>query len=154
MVGVTQPQVNLVVLKYVLTVVVPVSGGKLINILHQVDVFPNDLTNNQMSAAFYAFSCILQTTYQVNCFGGNYNGNMGDGSTGIEISNPGAADNVEYASSDSTVTNAIYVTVGQSHACLLDIDGYAYCWGYNYYGQLGNGDNGSGSDQTRAVAVI
>ena len=114
-------------------------------------ISPNDLTNNQMSAAFYAFSCILQTTYQVNCFGGNYNGNMGDGSTGIEISNPGAADNVEYASSDSTVTNAIYVTVGQSHACLLDIDGYAYCWGSNWAGQLGDGTiNGN----TRAVAVI
>jgi alpha-tubulin suppressor-like RCC1 family protein len=31
------------------------------------------------------------------------------------------------------------VVVGDFHACALDTDGHAFCWGNNQYGQLGNG---------------
>ncbi len=34
------------------------------------------------------------------------------------------------------------VSVGESHACGLASDGYAYCWGANDYGQLGNSSHG------------
>lgn len=32
------------------------------------------------------------------------------------------------------------VVAGDQHACALDRDGMAWCWGYNRFGQLGNGD--------------
>jgi alpha-tubulin suppressor-like RCC1 family protein len=31
------------------------------------------------------------------------------------------------------------VSVGQSHTCAVSVDSLAYCWGYNFTGQLGDG---------------
>jgi len=42
------------------------------------------------------------------------------------------------------------VAAGGAHACALDSDGKAYCWGLNSSGQLGNGNTNS---QTTPVAV-
>ena len=42
------------------------------------------------------------------------------------------------------------ITVGPSHACGLTTDGVAYCWGENYFGQLGVGDT---LPRNMAVAV-
>jgi len=35
--------------------------------------------------------------------------------------------------------SASQISVGQSHACAVTKDGEAWCWGYNQYGQLGDG---------------
>jgi alpha-tubulin suppressor-like RCC1 family protein len=32
------------------------------------------------------------------------------------------------------------VSVGDAHTCGVTVSGAAYCWGYNLYGQLGNGN--------------
>ena len=39
------------------------------------------------------------------------------------------------------------ITLGDFHACALLADGTVRCWGYNAYGQLGNGDT---TDSMRA----
>ena len=42
------------------------------------------------------------------------------------------------------------VTVGGLHACGLKVDGSAWCWGWNIYGQLGDG---STTDRTIPTQV-
>ena len=42
---------------------------------------------------------------------------------------------------DDDALEATAVAVGAWHACALDDDGEAYCWGDNRYGQLGDGSN-------------
>lgn len=37
------------------------------------------------------------------------------------------------------------VSVGRSHSCGVEADGLAFCWGANDFGQLGNGQTGSGT---------
>lgn len=46
---------------------------------------------------------------------------------------------------------ATFVTAGDQHACALDDDGAARCWGYNRMGQLGDG---TATDSPFPVAVV
>ena len=42
------------------------------------------------------------------------------------------------------------VTIGSAHSCGLTLEGRAYCWGDNFFGQLGDGTK---TDRLRPVAV-
>ena len=112
---------------------------------------PNNGNDNVMIASGSIHSCILKSSGKVRCFGLGDDGEIGIGST-TSTNNAGSTGTVHY-SNGNEVVNAAYITAGNEHTCILDTEGKAYCWGYNYNGQLGNGDD-SRSDQTRAVAVI
>jgi len=45
------------------------------------------------------------------------------------------------------------IALGESHSCVSMTGGTVKCWGYNYYGQLGNGTLGSGTDSPTPVDV-
>lgn len=40
------------------------------------------------------------------------------------------------------------------NGCAIDTDGFAYCWGNNYYGQLANGSSGTGTSWMAPVNVV
>ena len=46
---------------------------------------------------------------------------------------------------------AVAVTVGGHHTCGRESAGTVECWGYNYYGQLGDGGT---TDQPEPVQVL
>jgi hypothetical protein len=73
------------------------------------------------------------------CWGTNFYGQVGAASIGIgPIPLPRSVD------PPSTFAS---VTTGFTHTCAVGLDGKGWCWGDNYYGQLGNGDPmGTGSD--------
>ena len=78
-------------------------------------------------------SCAIEsgTAY---CWGGNGVGELGDGST--------ANSTVPVPVDTSGVLagkTLIQITAGGGQACALDSTGAAYCWGYNHYGELGDG---------------
>jgi len=70
------------------------------------------------------------------CWGRNYKGQLGDG-TQTDRSTPVKVTNI-----DSTI---IQVSAGQAgtnaHSCAVSDNGKAWCWGDNYFGQLGLGHN-------------
>jgi alpha-tubulin suppressor-like RCC1 family protein len=49
--------------------------------------------------------------------------------------------------------NATMIALGWSHSCAVLVGGAIQCWGYNYYGQLGNGGNGDNSSSNVPVNV-
>jgi len=88
-----------------------------------------------VAAATY-HSCAVTTGGAAYCWGDNEYGELGNGST-----------------TNSTVPRAVLggltlaptITVGGFCACGATTGGAAYCWGYNPYGQLGNGSTTNSS---------
>jgi len=80
---------------------------------------------------------------KVYCWGLNYNGQLGDGTTTQRITPTLVADG-EMGNSGVTA-----VAAGFFHTCALK-GGKVYCWGYNYVGQLGDGTT---TDRTTPTLV-
>lgn len=86
-------------------------------------------------------TCAVLDDGAVKCWGYNERGQIGNGSTyggGVDLATV------------SEIDNAAAIEVGFSHTCALLDDGTVSCWGYNNWGQLGNG---STTDSTTPVAV-
>jgi hypothetical protein len=91
----------------------------------------NGLPNNVTAlSAGYAHTCALTGEGAVWCGGGNSDGQLGDGTETQRLSPvpvPGLQSGV------------IAIAAGAQHTCAVTTDGGMKCWGYNLFGQLGDG---------------
>lgn len=94
-------------------------------------------------AAGFLTTCGLAFGGDAFCWGDNEYGSLGSGD-----SPPRSAVPVAVASE----VNFNSITVGGLHACGLGSEGEAYCWGFNGFGQLGDGTTTDRSTPVR-VAV-
>jgi alpha-tubulin suppressor-like RCC1 family protein len=101
-----------------------------------------------ISAGFYE-TCALLAGGAVTCWGGNAYGDLGDGTArgpekcGLDPCSRGPV-------AVQRIAHATSITVGAFHACAALADGDVRCWGFNYYGQLGDGTR---TNSTTPVAV-
>jgi alpha-tubulin suppressor-like RCC1 family protein len=86
-------------------------------------------------------TCVLDSASQVFCWGSDFDGGLGDGSTGSYSDVPVAL-HTRGALAGKTITQ---VSTGSDGGCVLDSAGAAFCWGDNDYGELGNGGAASSS---------
>ena len=80
-------------------------------------------------AAAGSHTCVLMSRGGVRCWGGNLNGQLGDGGSADRPSPPAV----------DVVSNAAAVAAGAAHTCALSTGGDVRCWGLNGNGQLGDG---------------
>ena len=93
-------------------------------------------------------TCALDIAGQVYCWGNNVYGQLGDNTTTSRWT-PIAVNTIVGTGAMNGKT-IVQISAGNAHSCALDAAGQVYCWGYNYYGQLG--DNTTASSWT-PVAV-
>ena len=92
-------------------------------------------------------ACALDSAGAAYCWGDNSYGELGDGSTALYSSVPVAVDTGGVLAGQ-TVTQ---ISAGYEDTCALDSTGAAYCWGDNYYWELGDGSTSSYSSVPVAV---
>jgi len=107
---------------------VPVSGGQKF----------------QTITAGHRFACALNEDSKAYCWGGGDFGVLGDGSRYEQRAVPAPV------SGDRRFR---YIGAGNAHVCGLAEDGAVYCWGTNYWGELGNGRSGNGQGGGTADAL-
>jgi alpha-tubulin suppressor-like RCC1 family protein len=87
-------------------------------------------------------TCALLSDGTARCWGDNTFGQLGDGTAGTHSTTPAAV---------SGLSNVVAIAGGYGHTCAVLNDGTARCWGWNDYGQLGDG--ASGTNRLTPVAV-
>jgi len=79
-------------------------------------------------------SCALTTTGGVKCWGKNEYGQLGNGEFGKDKYKNGPVP-------VSGLNGVREIVLGYSYSCALTTTGKVKCWGRNYYGQLGSGND-------------
>jgi alpha-tubulin suppressor-like RCC1 family protein len=81
-------------------------------------------------------TCGVAADGRAYCWGGNNAGQLGDGTI--------------FGTTPRTTPSAVigglrfrHVSAGYEHSCGVTTDDRVYCWGQNFFGQLGNGTQGS-----------
>ncbi len=101
---------------------------------------PMDVLARPLTAG-YAHTCVLTGSGAAYCWGDNFYGQLGNGSTSNSVTPVAVAGGLNF--------NAL--AAGLYHTCGLTSAGAAYCWGRNAEGQLGDG---STTNSSRLVAVV
>ena len=114
-------------------------------------VGPLDLGSGRTAKAICAgrsHSCAILDDGTVKCWGPNGNGQLGYGDTTTRDAPPATPVDL------GTGRTAKAVSCKWFHTCAILDDDSLMCWGYNYHGQLGVGDNGGGTNKASPTAVV
>lgn len=79
-------------------------------------------------------TCAVASDSRAYCWGSNDQSQMGNSIASFQNSTPLAVD------TSGVLNNKNLVSVSNNgyHTCVLDTDSKVFCWGYGYYGELGN----------------
>ena len=94
---------------------------------------------------------MLRESGTISCWGANNYGQLGNGqSTGdSEDDNTDSLVPVQVEG----IADATAITTGEEYSCALREGGTVYCWGTNWYGQLGNGTEAGSSTPMQVVGI-
>jgi alpha-tubulin suppressor-like RCC1 family protein len=92
--------------------------------------------------------CVLVSGGTVKCWGGNSNGELGNGTTSDSWTPVSV-----YSSGTTPLTNVTQVSAGSWHSCAVISGGSVECWGYNSDGELGNGATADSSNPVQVSGI-
>lgn len=91
---------------------------------------PAGVRFTRVSASWY-FTCAVSDQASAYCWGANWDGELGDGTTTDRLT--------PVALAMPPGVGVAMIGAGRGHGCALSDAGTAYCWGYNAEGRLGDG---------------
>ncbi|RZD44960.1 MAG: hypothetical protein CXT68_08985 [Methanobacteriota archaeon] len=91
-------------------------------------------------------TCIILDDGSVSCWGDNFYGQLGDGTTTDRNTST-------QTSSLGTNRTAVAISTGGTHTCAILDDGSVSCWGDNWYGQRGDGTNTNRNTPTQTSSL-
>lgn len=91
-------------------------------------------------------NCVLMQNADTLCWGDNFNGQLGNPIVNAQV----RAEPIQVAG----IMRFANLAAGGAHTCGLLQDGDVLCWGWNRYGQIGNGIGGGASDVLVPSPVI
>lgn len=94
------------------------------------------------------WTCAITIQDQAYCWGYNGDGQLGNGTTLTTADDSAPAPVV---SNQNTSGGWQRLDAGYGSTCAIGLDDVAYCWGRNYYGQLGDGTTDDTSVPVRAL---
>ena len=111
-----------------------------------VPVSVPDITDALSISAGFRHTCTVRESGSISCWGSNIGGQLGI-----------APEDWFYPEKPITVEgidDATAVTAGAGHTCAIRESGGAFCWGANFHGQLGHGqDSGVGYEKVRVADI-
>lgn len=109
-----------------------------------IDVTPAGTTITQVAAG-NANTCAITSAGVAYCWGANWDGAVGNGTTSPAETTP------QQVSGGHTFGS---LSVGQDYACGITTGGAALCWGWNDFGQFGNGTTLGSTTPTAAATGL
>ena len=107
-------------------------------------------TNTTLTAGYF-HTCAILDNADLECWGRDSNGQLGDG---------GTINSGDYTTAPSSTAidlgtgrTAVAVSAGDSHTCAILDNGEAKCWGQDYYGQLGDGGSNTDTNAPSSTAI-
>ncbi|MFM7063052.1 MAG: RCC1 repeat-containing protein, partial [Actinomycetes bacterium] len=91
-------------------------------------------------------ACALQSSEAIKCWGDNDFGKLGDGTTTDRLTPVSLFIGLDPAGTRS-------IAAGGSHTCALAPSGTVRCWGFNLYGQVGDGTTTDRSSPTLVTGI-
>ena len=91
-------------------------------------------------------TCGIKTNGTVWCWGFNSNGQLGNGQSGSNLRS-------RFPVQVLNLTDVSTISSGHYHTCATKTDGTTWCWGQNYYGQLGDGSLTNSSTPVQVLGL-
>jgi ELWxxDGT repeat protein len=106
--------------------------------------------NNKLSAGNSGsrFTCAILDNGDLKCWGRDSNGELGDGGSNTNTNAPSST-----AIDLGTGRTAVSVAGGSNHVCAILDNGDLKCWGYDNFGQLGDGGTNTGTNAPSSTAI-
>lgn len=114
-------------------------------------------TATQVSVSYERHTCTLLDNSMVKCWGRNSYGQLGQGHGSNLGDGPGEMGDSLPAINLGVSRTAVAIATGEQHSCALLDNSTVKCWGYNFFGQLGQGNTtvkGTGAGDMASLTAI
>jgi alpha-tubulin suppressor-like RCC1 family protein len=108
------------------------SGSRNVPVPIALELNGGDQVRPVTITAGASHTCVLDPNRTSYCWGNNGTGQLGDGTT--------ISSEIPVEGLDGGILDFVTLTAGTSHTCATAAGG-GYCWGFNLFGQLGDGSN-------------